>query len=215
MRVTFAKGNGTAMTQVYGKPATLAFALALYGMMSLPGNAQQATCSASEPVISRMKPLMKGEVAAVIAPDKGKAVPDLTFLGPGGAEVKLSSFRGKTVLLNLWATWCAPCRKEMPALNRLQAELGGADFEVVAISIDQRNLDRPKAFLAEIGVDKLTYFSDPKAKVFQDLKATSQAFGMPTTLIIDKNGCELGHLPGAAEWSSDDALALLKAAMGK
>jgi hypothetical protein len=86
---------------------------------------------------------------------------------------------------------------------------------VVAISIDQRNLDRPKAFLAEIGVDKLTYFSDPKAKVFQDLKATSQAFGMPTTLIIDKNGCELGHLPGAAEWSSDDALALVKAAMGK
>jgi len=126
--------------------------------------------------------------------------------------VRLADFRGRTVLLNLWATWCVPCRKEMPALDALQAKLGGDRFQVVAVNIDQRNLDKPKAWLEEVGIKRLGYYADPSAKVFQDLKAIGKAVGMPTTLLIDPNGCELGVLAGPAEWASDDAVKLIEAA---
>ena len=162
-----------------------------------------------------MEPLARGEVAAMLVARDPRPLPDLDFLGPDGKPVKLSAFRGKTVLLNLWATWCAPCRKEMPALDRLQGELGGQDFEVVAVTIDQRNLDRPKAFLREVGVSRLTYYSDPTAKIFQQLRAVDRAVGMPTTLIVDPEGCELGYLAGPAEWASEDAIKLIRAALGR
>jgi thiol-disulfide isomerase/thioredoxin len=119
------------------------------------------------------------------------------------------------VLLNLWATWCVPCRKEMPALDALQRRLGGPGFEVVAVNIDTRDPDKPKAFLKEVGVDQLAYYADPDAKTFQDLKAIGHAFGMPTTLLVDPHGCELGTIAGPAEWASDDAVKLIQAALGK
>ncbi len=190
--------------------------LGLYGMSVASGNAQAAnSCAAAKPVTAKMKPLSTGEVAGVQVPDDPKLLPDLAFIGPEGKPMMLSSLRGKTVLLNLWATWCAPCRKEMPALDKLQAELGGVDFEVVAVSIDQRNLERPKAFLQEIGVTRLAYYSDPSAKIFQQLRAVDRALGMPTTLIIDPQGCELGYLAGPAEWASEDAVRLVRAALGR
>jgi thiol-disulfide isomerase/thioredoxin len=119
------------------------------------------------------------------------------------------------VLLNLWATWCVPCRKEMPALDALQAELGGAAFEVVAVNIDTRDPAKPKAWLRDNKVDRLAYYSDPSAKVFQDLKAVGKAFGMPTTVLIDAAGCEIASLAGPAEWASEDALKVIRSALGK
>jgi thiol-disulfide isomerase/thioredoxin len=118
------------------------------------------------------------------------------------------------VLLNLWATWCVPCRKEMPALDALQAKLGGPKFEVVAINIDTRDPDKPKAWLKEVGINKLAYYADPSAKVFQELKAAGRAFGMPTTMLIGPDGCEIGTIAGPAEWASEDAIKLVKAALG-
>jgi hypothetical protein len=103
----------------------------------------------------------------------------------------------------------------MPALDTLQKTLGGADFEVVAINIDTRNLDKPRAWLVENGITTLAYFADPTAKVFQELKSAGKAFGMPTTLIIDPRGCELATLAGPAEWASEDALAMVRAALGR
>jgi thiol-disulfide isomerase/thioredoxin len=108
-----------------------------------------------------------------------------------------------------------PCRKEMPALDALQAKFGGDTFEVVTVNIDTRNLDKPKAWLADAGIKQLGYYGDPSAKVFQDLKAIGKATGMPTTLLIDPQGCELGTIAGPAEWASDDALKLVSAALGK
>jgi len=119
------------------------------------------------------------------------------------------------VLLNLWATWCVPCRKEMPALAALQEKLGGPGFEVVAVNIDTRNAEKPKAWLQTNGVTGLAYYSDASAKVFQELRAVGKAIGMPTTLIVDGNGCELANLAGPAEWASGDALKLVTAALGK
>lgn len=185
------------------------------GFGNRSGGAADAQCKAAEPIFARLKPLAKGEIAALQVNDKPKKLRDLSFQNAAGAQVTLASFKGKAVLLNLWATWCAPCRKEMPALDALQKELGGADFEVVAVNIDTRNFEKPKEFLAEIGVKSLGYYADPQAKIFQDLKGVGRAFGMPTTLLIDKNGCELAHLAGPAEWASKEAIEFVKAALGR
>jgi len=142
-------------------------------------------------------------------------LPDLAFADADGVPKKLSDWRGKTLLVNLWATWCVPCRKEMPALETLQTKLGGTDFEVVAINIDTRDPDKPKSFLKEANLTRLGYFNDQKAKVFQDLKAIGRALGMPTSVLVDPQGCEIATIAGPAEWASEDALKLIRAATGK
>lgn len=193
----------------------VAGAAGIYGMNGTTRNAGDPACRASFDLAGKIAPFAKGEVAAVTPASKPLLVPDLSFQDASGAPKKLSDWRGKTVLLNLWATWCVPCRKEMPALDTLQAKLGGNDFEVVAVNIDTRDLDKPKSFLKDTGITSLAYFSDEKAKVFQDLKLVGKAFGMPTSILIDKNGCEIGTLAGPAEWSSEDAFRLVKAALGR
>jgi thiol-disulfide isomerase/thioredoxin len=162
------------MTRRHRLTAAAALGLALYTAGALPGNAQGASCAAAKPVADRIRPLVKGEIAGVLVSEKQQALPNLAFQSPEGKLMTLADLKGRMVLLNLWATWCAPCRKEMPALDKLQAELGGADFEVVAVNIDQRNLDRPKTFLTEIGVTKLGYYADPSARVFQQLRSTAR-----------------------------------------
>ena len=136
-------------------------------------------------------------------------LPDLAFDDADGKPKKLSDWRGRTVLVNLWATWCVPCRKEMPALDRLQTKLGGKDFEVVAINIDTRDPEKPKNFLKDAKLTRIGYFSDEKAKVFQDLKAVGRALGMPTSVLVDGQGCEIATIAGPAEWDSDDAVKLI------
>ena len=101
----------------------------------------------------------------------------------------------------------------MPALDALQSDLGGPEFEVVAINIDTRDPAKPVAFLKDIGVTHLAYYSDPSAKVFQELKLAGKAFGMPTTLIVDRSGCEIGEMAGPAEWASADGVKLVSAAL--
>jgi thiol-disulfide isomerase/thioredoxin len=188
----------------------------VYGIGRLTGNAgPDSACKAAVETAARMVPLARGEVAAVAVAKSPKHLPALTFKDSAGAEKSLANWHGRTVLLNLWATWCVPCRKEMPALDALQDKLGGPDFEVVAVNIDTRDLDKPKTWLRDVGVNKLAYYSDSNAKVFQDLKAIGKAFGMPTTLIVDGNGCELANLAGPAEWASGDALKLIAVALGK
>ena len=159
--------------------------------------------------------MARGEVAAVNVAKSPLRVPDLAFKDSAGKLLTLENWRGRTVLLNLWATWCVPCRKEMPALDALEQRLGGPRFEVVTVNIDTRDADKPKAWLSEIGVQKLTYFADPTARVFQDLKAIGRAFGMPTTLLIDPQGCEIATIAGPAEWASEDAIKLIQAALGQ
>jgi thiol-disulfide isomerase/thioredoxin len=173
------------------------------------------TCTAALDRAQRAAPFARGEVAAVAVASKPLAVPNLSFKDADGAPKTLADWRGKTVLFNLWATWCVPCRQEMPALNALQEKLGSDDFQVVTVNIDTRDPEKPSAWLKQNGVDKLGYFHDPSAKVFQDLKAVGKAFGMPTTLLIDPNGCEIASLAGPAEWAGEDAQKLIRAALGK
>lgn len=175
----------------------------------------QAACAADGERLAAMRPLARGEVAAVIVPDRAAGLPDLAFNDTDGQRRTLADFRGKTVLLNLWATWCAPCREEMPEFDRLQAEMGGDDFEVVAISIDTQNPEKARDFYEELKIESLGFYADPKAQIFQDMKKIGKAVGLPTTLIIGPGGCEIGYLPGPAMWHSEDAKALVRAALGR
>jgi thiol-disulfide isomerase/thioredoxin len=150
----------------------------------------------------------------VVVASRPLLIPDLAFRDGGGNERRLAEWRGRTVLLNLWATWCIPCRKEMPALDELQTKLGGPQFEVVSINIDTRDPAKPRAWLNEVGITHLGYFTDASVKVFQDLKLVGRAIGMPTTILVDPVGCEIGTIAGPAEWASEDALKLVRAALG-
>ena len=177
------------------------------------GGSGDSVCNGAVDLARKIAPLAHGEVAALTMATSPLRLPDLAFEDADGKPRKLSDWRGKTVLVNLWATWCVPCRKEMPALDSLQTKLGGKDFEVVAINIDTRDPDKPKNFLKEANLTRLGYFSDQKAKVFQDLKSIGKALGMPTSLLVDGQGCEIANIAGPAEWASDDAIALIKAAV--
>jgi thiol-disulfide isomerase/thioredoxin len=186
---------------------------AIYGFGLKRAPTGDTACTAALATAKRIAPLAHGEVAAVTMASAPLRLPDLTFEDAEGKPKKLSDWRGKTILLNLWATWCVPCRKEMPALDELQAKLGGKDFEVVAVNIDTRDPDKPKNFLKEANLTRLGYFADPKAKVFQDLKTIGRALGMPTSVLVDAQGCEIGTIAGPAEWASEDAQKLIKAAV--
>jgi len=153
--------------------------------------------------------LNKGAMAAFLAMPKPLDLPDVRFVDAGGAAKSLSDWRGKVVLLNVWATWCVPCREEMPTLDNLEAALGGKDFQVVAVNVDRGGGDKPKSFLAETGATHLALYTDPSGKLFSVVKAV----GMPTTLLVDREGHEIGRLIGPADWDSPEALALLKAAI--
>ena len=188
--------------------------LGYVGVSSLrhpPGG--DVACNGAVDLAKKIAPLAHGEVAALTMATTPLRLPDLAFEDANGQPKKLSDFRGKTVLVNLWATWCVPCRREMPALDSLQTKLGGKDFEVVAINIDTRDPEKPKNFLKEANLARLAYFTDTKAKVFQDLKNIGKALGMPTSILVDGQGCEIGTIAGPAEWASDDATTLIKAAV--
>src|SRR5215472_396362 len=187
---------------------------AVYGIGRFGRNAAM-TCSAGAAAAQRIAPFVHGEVAAVSTGEEPRGLPELAFKDASGATKTLADWHGRAVLFNLWATWCVPCRKEMPALDALEGKLGGPAFEVVAINIDTRDLDKPRAWLKEVGIARLGYYSDPNAKVFQDLKTVGRAAGMPTTLLVDAAGCEIATIAGPAEWASEDAIKLIKLALGQ
>ena len=140
--------------------AAIGFA-GVYGIGGLKRNATgDPACRPAVDLARKLAPLAHGEVAALTMATSPLRLPDLAFEDAEGKPRKLSEWRGKTLLVNLWATWCVPCRKEMPALERLQTNLGGPDFEVVAINIDTRDPEKPKNFLKEANLTRLAYFTD-------------------------------------------------------
>lgn len=137
-----------------------------------------------------------------------RALPNVEFTDGKGRAVTLQDFRGRFVLLNIWATWCPPCREEMPALDRLQQQLGGPDFEVVALSIDQgqQSLYFVQEFYVQSAVKSLGVYMDTSGNASRDLAIA----GLPTTLLIDREGQEIGRKIGPAEWDSPEVVALIR-----
>ncbi len=144
-------------------------------------------------------------------PSDAKPVPELSFLDAEGDAVTLEDFRGKVVILNLWATWCAPCRQEMPGLDRLQAALGEDGLQVLPLSLDRGEVGQIEAFYDEIGLTTLPIYRDPKAAAGRALGA----YGLPTTLVLDREGREVGRLLGPAEWDGEEAMTLIRAVLAE
>lgn len=134
-----------------------------------------------------------------------RELPRITFQDGKGRPLALADLRGKTVLLNIWATWCPPCREEMPSLDRLQKALGGPAFEVVAVSIDADGAAAVERFYKEVGIGALAIYVDPGMRVAGELRAP----GVPTTLLIDAEGRELGRHAGPARWDDPEVLSLV------
>ena len=214
-QTSFAKKR-LAMVLAGGIAGVIIGLAGVYGIATLTRNAGgDTTCQPAVELAKKIAPFARGEVAAVNVAKSPLKVPALAFQDAEGKPLTLEHWRGRTVLLNLWATWCVPCRKEMPALDALEQRLGGPKFEVVAVNIDTRDTDKPRTWLKEVGVQKLAFYADPTARTFQDLKSIGRAFGMPTTLLIDGQGCEIGTIAGPAEWASEDAIKLINAALGQ
>ena len=150
-----------------------------------------------------------GDLSAFVTKTPAAALADVTFEDGAGKALRMSDFRGKTVLLNLWATWCAPCKAEMPSLDRLQSQLGSDTFQVVALALDRKGTKAAQAFLDQIKTENLQLYIDPSAKAGPALKVT----GMPTTILINPEGLEIGRLVGPAEWDSKAAIKLITEAM--
>ena len=163
------------------------------------------TCKQDDVLATSLNVAAKGDVAAMLATSEPQSLAALTFNGPDGKPKKLGDFKGRTVLLNLWATWCVPCREEMPALNALQSKAGSGTFEVVAINVDTGSDEKPRKFLGEIGIDKLTFYQDPSLGVFNDLKKRGLVLGLPVTLLVGPDGCTKAGMNGPANWGGADA----------
>ncbi len=138
--------------------------------------------------------------------DPPRPLPELRFVDGEGRPLTLADFRGKVILLNLWATWCIPCIAEMPTLDRLQDKLGGPDFQVIVLSIDIGGLAVVEKFYRALRLDSLGIYVDKSARA----RVALGVAGIPTTLLIDRQGREIGRLAGPAEWDSPEAIKAIR-----
>lgn len=183
---------------------------AVYFTSSRPDNAvTRIGAETAERPVGPAADSSKSGLMAFVRKPKPTTMPEITFTNEKGEELTLEKFKGKTVLLNLWATWCGPCREEMPGLDRLQAEMGSDKFEVVALSLDRGGIEASKRFLDQIKVKSLSTYVDATGKASKPLRV----IGMPTTLLIDADGLEVGRLVGPAEWDSPAAKRLIEATL--
>jgi thiol-disulfide isomerase/thioredoxin len=181
--------------------ALVAVALGVYLIASEPRKPTELTQS-----VSNLRHLAKGPMAAFVVKSATDPTANIVFKDESGADTSLEKWRGRVVLLNLWATWCAPCRKEMPELDALQQKLGSPDFEVVALSLDRQGAETARKFLNETKATNLKLYVDATAKALESLRAP----GLPTTILFDREGREVGRLAGAADWASPEAIALVE-----
>jgi thiol-disulfide isomerase/thioredoxin len=199
---------------ILGALAVVAAGAVLYGTVAPAGKAASDCPADSAKLAARLAPLAKGELAALqVTSDPRRAV-QIAFERDGGDKLTLADFKGRAVLLNLWATWCIPCRAEIPALDHLEAAKGGPGFEVVAVNVDTARLERRAAFLDSVGAKSLKRYSDSSGDAFETLHNDGKALGLPVTLVIDKNGCEVGAVEGGAKWDSAEAKALVETLKG-
>lgn len=152
----------------------------------------------------------RGEMSQLEFLDDAPPRPATPFLDAEGNTVRLSDFTGQVVLLNLWATWCGPCIVEMPMLDDLQGDLGGADFQVVTVSLD-RSMEEPREFYAENGIENLPLYHENTFGIASEAGAR----GLPMTILYDRRGMEIARMPREADWSSDDARDLIRAAIAR
>lgn len=154
---------------------------------------------------------LKEKIGFFDEPDKPQMLADVEFMNQMADLARFSDFRGKVILVNLWATWCPPCVKELPSLDALQEKLGGSDFEVVAVAVEQADLAKIADFYRTHGITHLKVFLDNKRAI----PAKISYAGLPTTFLIDRQGRQIGRYDGPAEWDSPEAITAIKAAIAR
>jgi thiol-disulfide isomerase/thioredoxin len=184
-----------------GLVALCAGAVGVYLIASEPRKATEVSQAANG-----LRKLATGPMTAFVVKPAAEPIANIVFQDESGTETGLDKWKGRVVLLNLWATWCAPCRKEMPELDALQQKLGSADFEVVAVSLDRQGAAAARKFLDETNAKNLKLYVDTTARSLDAMKAV----GLPATILIDREGKEVGRLLGPADWSSPEAVALVQ-----
>ncbi|WP_112320502.1 TlpA family protein disulfide reductase [Oceanibium sediminis] len=177
----------------------------LYASLALFANAAFAA-----PPTEALEALREGDMRKLAVHADARALDAITFTDKAGAEVTLADSNGKVRLVNFWATWCAPCRAEKPALDALNKALSGPDFEVIAIATGRNSLEGIERFNAEVGVESLDTYLDPKSEAARGLGV----LGLPVTLVLDRDGNEIARMQGGADWSSDSARAIIEALIG-
>lgn len=189
-----------------------ALALGANAVPALPAWATTATGNAatSAPDLARIEALRQGDMKKLEFHSAPKAVPDIAFQDADGKEHRLSDYRGKYLVVNFWATWCAPCRKEMPTLDKLQAEMGGETLQVLPIATIRNTLPAVKRFFREDNIASLPILIDPRAALAHQMGV----MGLPVTVIVNPEGQEIGRLIGEADWSDKNARAVLTALTG-
>ena len=185
-------------------PAAALGAIAV-GLFFALGSAPEAASDAPARDYSALASALDGDMKKLNFHDVPKPVSTSTFTTENGGTATLADYQGKYVLLNFWATWCAPCRKEMPMLSELQTEFGGEDFEVITLATGRNPVPAIEGFFDEIGVTNLPMHRDPKQQVARDMGV----LGLPITVILDRAGREVARLTGDAHWSSNSAKALI------
>lgn len=150
--------------------------------------------------------LTVGEMIKLAPAEDAPALPETEFTGRDGNAHSFADYEGKVILVNFWATWCAPCREEMPSLDALQAELGGEDFEVVTIATGRNPPEKIDKFFEETGVENLPVLLDPKQKLARGMGVV----GLPVSVLIDREGNEIARLIGDADWSGDEAKEVIR-----
>lgn len=202
------------LVPVVGALVAIIVGAVLYETARPAGKAASDCPADSVRLAAKLAPMAKDDLAALTVASEPRRAEQFAFEREDGGKLTLADFRGRAVLLNLWATWCVPCRAEMPALDRLQAAKGDQSFEVVAVNIETARLERRAAFLDSVGVKALARYADPSGDAFETLRRDGKALGLPVTLIIDKDGCEVGAVEGGIKWDSAEAQALVGALKG-
>lgn len=179
--------------------------------LSNAGGPVAAQCDANPEAAAALDAEAVGLLAALQPTGSGRSYADLSFIDDTGRPMLMSEFAGKALLVNFWATWCVPCREEMPALDALAASADPDKFAVVPINLDlgAEGVEKAQAFLDEVGLSNLPLYADPSFAAFERLKTNGVAIGLPATLLLDSQGCELAVLQGPAEWDSDQGRAVI------
>ena len=205
-----ARRTGAPAFAVVALLAVTAGAFGLYEITRGGGKqvAHSGACARSLDAARAIDALVRGELAALVPARGPRDLTAISFDDADGHKTTVGSFAGKTVLLNLWATWCVPCRAEMPALDRLDAQLRSSNFGVVPVDVDQLRLEKARSFFKDTGVASLPYYSDNSADILRTLGSE----GLPTTVLIGRDGCEIATMAGPAQWDSPEARALIERA---